>query len=72
MICDGCHEEWPSDFFCDVCCSEPELRTVWRPVLIWDYIDGHEFEEAEEWQYDMICLNCCPGHKDRHHEPVRR
>lgn len=60
--CDGCHEEVPSGFFCDICSSEPEIRTVWQLAIVWDYICGHEYEEAEEYVYYSVCLNCCRGH----------
>lgn len=61
-VCDCCHEEWESSFFCDVCSSEPELVERRRPVLIWDYIDGHDYEDCEEYVYRSVCLNCCAGH----------
>lgn len=64
--CDCCHEEWDRDFFCPTCSNEPELVTVTRPVLMWDYI-GPDTEEVEEYVHRLICLNCCPGHKEATH-----
>ena len=59
--CDVCHEEVPSDFFCEICSNEPELVMVTNPVAMWDYI-GPDTEEVEEYITRSVCLNCCRGH----------
>lgn len=60
--CDGCHEDVPSDFTCEVCSRDPRLVTVTCPVVMWDYC-GPDTEEIEEYVYYTVCLNCCPGHE---------
>jgi len=62
--CDGCHEDWPRDFFCERCSGEAELAEVRRPVVMWDYLGG-DTEIVEEYVYRSICLNCCPGHREK-------
>lgn len=67
--CDCCHEEVPSDFFCDTCSNEPELVTTTQPVATWDYT-GPDTEEVEEYITRSICLNCCTGHNTNKPTPM--